>query len=108
MEEKDDPDKSFYCHGNIVYSRGLTWVITLNRQLNEEEEAYTSIRMTNTGGSGEATETDAYKLEVFDKEGVLLGSIPLDHFADLIRIQGDRLFILDKLRRMQVHEYRIQ
>lgn len=101
-----------------VDSRGLTWVITLNRQLNEEEEAYTSIRMTNTGGSssismsaggsGDATETDAYKLEVFDKEGVLLGSIPLDHFADLIRIQGDRLFILDKLRRMQVHEYRIQ
>ena len=118
MEEKDDPDKSFYCYGNIAYSRGLTWVITLNRQLNEEEEAYTSIRMTNTGGSnsismsaggsGEDTESDAYKLEVFDTEGVLLGSIPLDHFADLIRIQGDRLFILDKLRRMQVHEYRIQ
>jgi len=100
-----------------VDSRGLIWVITLDRQLKEEEEAYTSIRMSNTGGSssismsaggsGEATETDAYKLEVFDKEGVLLGSIPLDHFADLICIQEDRLFILDKLRRMQVHEYRI-
>ncbi len=100
-----------------VDSRGLIWVITLDRQLKEEEEAYTSIRMTNNGGtssismsaggSGEATETDAYKLEVFDKEGVLLGSIPLDHFADLICIQEDRLFILDKLRRMQVHEYRI-
>jgi len=101
-----------------VDSRGLIWVITLNRQLKEEENAYTSIRMTNNGGSssismsaggsGEATETDAYKLEVFDKEGLLLGSIPLGHFADLIRIQGDRLFILDKLRRMQVHEYKIQ
>ncbi len=101
-----------------VDSRGLIWVITLNRQLKDVEKAYTSIRMSNTGGSssismsaggrGEATETDAYKLEVFDKEGVLLGSIPLDHFADLIRIQEDRLFILDKLRRMQVHEYKIQ
>jgi len=101
-----------------VDSRGLIWVITLDRQLKEEEEAYTSIRMTNNGGSssismsaggsGEATETDAYKLEVFDKEGVLLGNIPLDHFADLIRIQEDRLFILDKLRRMQVHEYKIK
>jgi len=48
----------------------------------------------------------AQKVET--KNGVRLGSIPLDHFADLIRIQGDRLFILDKLRRMQVHEYRIQ
>jgi len=101
-----------------VDSRGLIWVITLDRQLKEKEEAYTSIRMTNNGGSssismsaggsGEATETDAYKLEVFDKEGVLLGNIPLDHFADLIRIQEDRLFILDKLRRMQVHEYKIK
>jgi hypothetical protein len=35
------------------------------------------------------------------------GTMP-DHFADLIRIQGDRLFILDKLRRMQAHEYKIQ
>ncbi len=114
----ESPEMNKVSESIAVDSRGLIWVITLDRQLKEEEEAYTSIRMTNTGGSssismsaggsGEATETDAYKLEVFDKEGVLLGSIPLDHFADLIRIQGTRLFILDKLRRMQVHEYKIQ
>jgi len=114
----ESPEMNKVSESIAVDSRGLIWVITLDRQLKEEEEAYTSIRMTNTGGSssismsaggsGEATETDAYKLEVFDKEGVLLGSIPLDHFADLIRIQGNRLFILDKLRRMQVHEYKIQ
>jgi len=114
----ESPEMNKVSESIAVDSRGLIWVITLDRQLKEEEEAYTSIRMTNNGGSssismsaggsGEATETDAYKLEVFDKEGVLLGSIPLDHFADLILIQGDRLFILDKLRRMQVHEYKIQ
>ena len=51
--------------------------------------------------------TDAYVLEVFDAEGVLLQRFPLDHYADVLRISGDRLYILDKIRRMQVHVYRI-
>jgi len=30
---------------------------------------------------------DIYKLEIFDKDGVLLGEIPLDHLASRMRIQ---------------------
>ena len=98
-------------------SKGRVWVITLVRQLKEEEEAGTSTRMsrTNRGAeismrpnfSGEVSETDAYILEVFDPEGVFLYSYPLDHFADIIRFHGDRLYIMDRLRRMQVHVYRL-
>lgn len=98
-------------------SKGRVWVITLARQLKEEEEAGTSTRMsrTNRGAeismrpnfSGEVSETDAYELEVFDPEGSLLYSYPLDHFADIIRFHGDQLYIMDRLRRMQVHVYRL-
>lgn len=101
-----------------VDAQGRVWVITLDRQLKEEERASTSVSISSGGAGGnsvtmsarggdEITETDAYRLDVFDPEGVFLGSFPLDFFADLILIQGDRLFILDKLRRMQVREYRI-
>jgi hypothetical protein len=50
---------------------------------------------------------DAYKLEVFDAKGVLLGSIPLDFFADCIFIYGNRLFLMDKDRGPQFREYKI-
>jgi hypothetical protein len=96
---------------------GRVWVITLDRQLKKEEAAYTSVSISHSDGNstvtmaprseGEVYATDAYRLDVLDPEGVLLGQFPLDHFADIILISGDRLFILDKLRRMQVVEYRI-
>ena len=98
--------------------KGRVWVITFRRQLKEEEEAGTSTRMSrNDQGaqismkpnfSGEVTSTDAFSLEVFDSEGAFLYSFPLDHFGELIRFHGDRLYILDGLRRMQVHVYQIK
>ena len=98
--------------------KGRVWVITFRRQLKEEEEAGTSTRMSrNDQGaqismkpnfSGEVTSTDAFSLEVFDSEGAFLYSFPLDHFGELIRFHGDRLYILDGLRRMQVHVYLIK
>ena len=98
--------------------KGRVWVITFRRQLKEDEEAGTSTRMSrNAQGaqismkpnfSGEVESTDAFNLEVFDSEGAFLYSYPLDHFGDLIRFHGDRLYILDGLRRMQVHVYQIK
>ena len=52
-------------------------------------------------------DTDAYVLDVYDADGVLLQHFSLDHYADLIQVQGDRLYILDKVRRMQVHVYQL-
>ena len=60
-----------------------------------------------TNGNTDITETDMYILEVFDKEGILLTHFPITHFIDGMRIYGDRLFILDKLRTMTIFEYKI-
>jgi hypothetical protein len=97
---------------------GRIWIITYDRQLKDEERAGTSIHMSR-GGSGstiamapttheDLPETcDALKLEVFDAEGILLESFPLDHYADCIKIRGNRVYILDKVRHMKVHVYQV-
>jgi sugar lactone lactonase YvrE len=110
------------CAGGIaVDTKGRIWVVTLARQLKKEERVGQSISMTvdiRGGGQtvgqkveGDGTDlrtTDAYKLEVFDADGALLGSLPLDFFVDGIFIFGDRLFLMDKLRGAQFKEYRIK
>jgi hypothetical protein len=64
--------------------------------------------MKPQGEGQELRTTDAYKLEVFSADGVLLGSLPLDFFVDGIFVFGDRLFLMDKLRGTQFREYRIR
>jgi len=103
--------------GVAVDSQGRTWVATLKRQLKEEESVGMSVGMTMSNGQRsmsmkpdgnvELRQTDAYRLEVYDPDGGLLGSVPLDHFVDGIRIVKDRLFLLDRLRGAQIFEYRI-
>ena len=51
--------------------------------------------------------TDAFKLELFAEDGVLLGELPLTHFADVIRIAGDSLFLIDRSHGVTVYQYRI-
>jgi sugar lactone lactonase YvrE len=109
------------CAGGVaVDGQGRVWIVTMIRQLKKEEQVGTAVSMTMDGSGGrtigykvqgEGTElrtTDAYKLEVFDVDGVLLGSIPLDFFVDGIFIYGDRLFLMDKYRGTQFREYRIR
>ena len=106
--------------GVAVDAKGRVWVVTMTRQLKKEEQVgmMMTVSMDGSGGrtmgmkpQGEGQElrtTDAYKLEVFDADGVLLGSLPLDFFVDGIFIYGDRLFLMDKLRGTQFKEYRIK
>jgi len=92
-------------------------VASLKRQLKEEEQAGMRVQMTMSGGERslsmkadgnvELRNTDAYRLEVYDPDGVLLGIIPLDRFVDNIKIEKDRLFLIDRMRGAQVLEYRI-
>lgn len=108
------------CAGGVaIDGKGRIWVVTLARQLKKEEQVGTSVSMTMSSGGGrtigykvegdtELRKTDAYKLEVFDAEGVLLGSLPLDFFVDGIFIHGDRLFLMDKYRGTQFREYKIK
>jgi hypothetical protein len=58
-------------------------------------------------GNVDVRKTDAYRLEVYDQDGGLLGFVPLDHFVNGIRIVNDRLFVIDQMRGAQIFEYRI-
>jgi hypothetical protein len=103
--------------GIAADGRGRVWVAALKRQLKEEESVGMVVGFTmmdgqrtmsmKPDGNVELRKTDAYRLEVYDRDGALLGSIPLDHFVDGIRIVNDRLFVLDRMRGAQVFEYRI-
>jgi hypothetical protein len=101
-----------------VDREGRVWVITYDRQLKDEERAGTSIRMSRAGSGStiamapttheDLPETcDALKLEVLNAEGIMLQSFPLDHYADCIKIRGNRVYILDKVRHMKVHVYQV-
>jgi sugar lactone lactonase YvrE len=48
-----------------------------------------------------------FRLDVFDPEGRLLGSLPVNQFVDGIWIYGDRLYLLDRDRGIAYHQYRI-
>jgi hypothetical protein len=103
--------------GVAVDGQSRVWVATLKRQLKEEERIGMQVGMTMSGGQRSMSmkpdgnvdlrKTDVYRLEVYDHNGGLLGSIPLDHFVDGIRIVKDRLFLLDRMRGAQIFEYRI-
>jgi hypothetical protein len=112
------PDMNRCSSGIAVDDKGRIWVVTLKRQIKEDEEVQTSVRASmdaagdrslalSVSGNTDVRETDIYQLEVYDPDGVLLGTIPLNHFVDDIRIDKDRIFLLDKMRGMQFYEYKI-
>jgi len=113
-----NPEMNNCSAGIAVDAKGRAWVLTFARQLRKEEQVQTS--MMSVGGPGgvnnvsiktegntDLRTTDAYRLDIFDPDGVLLGSIPLTHFADVLRVAGDRLFLIDRERGVTVYEYRI-
>jgi sugar lactone lactonase YvrE len=111
------PDLTRCAGGTAVDGKGRLWVVTLDRQLRENEKVSVQMTMSNNNGvvSGkqeakgavEARTTDAYRLEVYSPDGVLLSSLPVKIFVDGVFIKGDRLFLLDKVRGVQLHEFKI-
>ncbi|MCP4727601.1 MAG: 6-bladed beta-propeller [bacterium] len=111
------PKMNKVSNGIAVDSKGRMWVCTFDRQIRDEEGVNIQMSVTGSGGSTKLSQnvegntdlitTDMYKLEVFSPDGDLLGTIPLPHFCDQVRIFGDRLYILDKYRGMNYYEYKI-
>ena len=112
------PEMNSCSVGIAVDAKGRSWVVTYARQLRKEEQVQTTMMMVGgrggasnvsvkTEGNTDLRTTDAFKLEIFSEDGVLLGEIPLPHFADVIRIFGDRLFLIDRERGVTVYEYKI-
>jgi len=97
------PKMNVVSMGIAVDGKGRIWVITLRRQLANEERALGASSVTTDAGVVSRTmpaqptvvKADAYKLEIFSPDGLLLGEIPLTHHAHGIRIFGDNLFILE-------------
>ena len=60
-----------------------------------------------TKGSNNPLKPDFLRLDVFDSQGKFLLEIPLTVFADKIKIHNDKLYLIDTIKGMQIHEYDI-
>lgn len=94
------PKMNVVSSGIAADGKGRIWVITLRRQLADEERAFGSTVVRSdvgvvgrTKAQPKVVKGDVYKLEIFSTDGVFLGEIPLSHHAHGIRIFGDNLFI---------------
>jgi len=112
------PDMNRCANGIAVDGKGRVWVAGFNRQIKEEEQVQTSIKvMMDAGGrrsmnmkpegNTDVTKTDAFRLEIYSPDGILLGKVQLEHFVDDILINGDKIYLLDKMRGSQYYEYKI-
>ncbi len=105
---------NFISEGIGIDGKDRIWVLTRNRQ--EKEEEHIDILMLSAGntmstevkGNTDLTETDMFKLEIFNGEGILLTEIPLAQFCDHLRVYNDRIFCIDSYRGMCIYEYRIK
>lgn len=113
-----EPEMNRCSSGIAVDDKGRIWIVTLKRQLKEEEKIEIGVRVTQdsggarsmgmtVGGNTDVRETDMYQLEVYAPDGILLGKMPLSQFVDDVRIINNRLFLLDRMRGMKYYEYKI-
>jgi sugar lactone lactonase YvrE len=111
------PEMNRVASGISVDEKGRVWVVTNKRQIKEDERVDMNVQVSMMGaqrstsysvqGNTDVQETDMYQIEIYDPEGVLLGTIPIDKFADDIHIAKDRVYIQDRMRGMQYYVYKI-
>ncbi|MBM3310700.1 MAG: 6-bladed beta-propeller [Candidatus Aminicenantes bacterium] len=101
--------------GIAVDKKGRIWVLTPTRLLKPEEMVGTAMSkgkgtgtMIKATGHRDVEVKDALKLEIFDSYGILRSEIPLDLYADTIRMIHDNLFLIDSLRKTKVYHYKIE
>jgi hypothetical protein len=84
--------------GIAVDANGRAWVATLERQLTRQEEGavVTAGSMRTVRAAPDVEKIDAYKLEVFNPDGILLGEIKLDHRVHGLRICKNFLFTWER------------
>ncbi|MDD8026241.1 MAG: 6-bladed beta-propeller [Acidobacteriota bacterium] len=108
------PKMNLCSNGVAVDGAGRIWVVTCRRQIKPEEGIYISKSFGPTGliskkveGNTDLRTTDMFQLDIFDPQGVLLGTLPVSQFVDGIWIWGDRLYLLDRDHGAAYHQYRI-
>jgi len=92
------PQLNHVSNGIAVDSKGRAWIATLNRQPTREEEGEVIIApgVSRVEGASELEKIDAYKLEIFDPDGILLGEMRLDHRVHGMRIYKNYLFTWER------------
>lgn len=93
------PQLNYVSNGITVDALGRAWVATFIRQLTREEEGGEVISapgVRRVESTPELEKIDAYKLEIFDPDGILLGEIRLDHRVHGMRIHKNQLFIWER------------
>lgn len=114
MSRYSGPKMNSCSRGIAADAAGRIWVVTHRRQIKPEEV----IRISQSGsaagvtikreGNTDLRTTDMFMLEVFDRDGILLGALPLTHFVDGIWIFGNRLYLLDRERGVTYYQYEIR
>jgi hypothetical protein len=80
---------NFISEGIAVDGKGRIWVITHAEQPDKK------------------TYVNKLKLEIFNKDGILLGEMLVDQIFDRLKIFGDRIFLGDAWEEMMWREYKI-
>ena len=89
------PYPTIVSQGIQVDSRGRIWDMTLREQF------------TLDGSDLAAPPKYSIDLNIFDKNGILLGLISVDRSFVLFKIVDDRLFMVDSFETMAIYEYKI-
>jgi len=102
------PNMNMVSFGVAADPSGRIWVNTFLRQMTREEEgARVSVGgATRVVRESKIEKMDIHTLEIFSPDGILLGSIPLNHLAHGVRIFGDSLFIWERNNAI-IYQYRI-
>jgi len=81
-----------------VDAKGRAWVATLNRQLRRDEEGSVVIApgVRKVEGAPDLERIDAYQLEIFDPDGILLCEMRLEHRVHGMRIYKNYLFTWER------------
>ena len=111
--------------GVAVDSKERIWVLTNQRFVRKEEEAGIKSVMYSESegvinveyeGDRKLVKTDMYAIELFDKEGRFLCKYPLNHFIRNysmdptcfgIKINKNELYVIENMREMTFHIYKI-
>lgn len=95
-EEFVFPRMIYVSHGIGIDHKGRVLVVTYNRQ--PEIQGALSVRLKDH---------TILDLEIFDRDGIFLGSLPVPVTFHKMRVSGDRLLLIDESQEVCLYEYKI-
>ena len=93
--EMDVPEMVIVSGGISIDYKNRIWVITITKQPEWNNENPNQIVRPSI------------EFEIFDNDGILLGTLPFTEVKGQVRIFGDKLYIIEPQEEMCVYEYRI-